>query len=307
MNGDSALLSCSVRAYFQSYLKLAKVSMVPFVIMTGLAGYLFGLQIEDAISYLDIALLTLGVGCLSAGSFALNQVQEVELDSTMPRTSKRPLPRREISMVSATVFSVVMIIIGEFFLFFGHHKSALLGALTVLFYNGFYTLWWKKASPYGAVPGAIPGAMPVLIGYSMVRGSFLTAEAGYLFLIMFVWQMPHFWTIAIHYVEDYRKGMVPVLPAARGIPDTLYQMGLYTFLYSGLALSAPWIVPVSYGYGILVIPMALCLVVTYFIYSKTSAKKYWLPYFISVNLSIFIFLIVPVVDKWSLILKEMSY
>ena len=104
--------------------------------------------------------------------------------------------------------------------------SMALGLFTVALYNGLYTLYWKKKWAFGAVPGAIPGAMPVVIGYSANHANVFTPECLYLFLIMFLWQMPHFWSLAIRYKDDYKKGGFPVLPAVIGVPKTLFHIGL---------------------------------------------------------------------------------
>ena len=84
-----------------------------------------------------------------------------------------------------------------------------LALLTTVLYNVVYTLWWKRRMAFGAVPGAIPGAMPVVIGYSVNTTHIFDPACVYLFLVMFLWQMPHFWALAIRYREDYSSGGVP--------------------------------------------------------------------------------------------------
>src|SRR6185437_16687128 len=93
---------------------------------------------------------------------------------------------------------------------------AVLGLLAVLSYNGLYTLWWKRRWSYAAIPGAIPGALPILMGHYAAAGH-LGAPAGiYLFLLLFFWQMPHFWVLALRFRADYEKGDFPTLPVTHG-------------------------------------------------------------------------------------------
>jgi protoheme IX farnesyltransferase len=102
-----------------------------------------------------------------------------------------------------------------------------------------YTLWLKRCSPFGAVPGGIPGALPVLVGYAAVAGA-IDTRAMLLFLIVFLWQPPHFWIFALKHREDYVKSGVPVLPAVMGEKLTK----------SFILLHVAALVPVSVALGI---------------------------------------------------------
>ena len=82
--------------------------------------------------------------------------------------------------------------------------------------------------------------MPVVIGFSVNTAEIWRPECIYLFLVMFLWQMPHFWSLAIRFREDYAKGGFPVLPVSLGVPRAMYHIGLYVFTYVGVALMAPW-------------------------------------------------------------------
>ena len=146
---------------------------------------------------------------------------------------------------------------GVFFLFLLSELTAWLGVVTVILYNGLYTLFWKRRWVFGTVPGAIPGAMPVVIGYAAGGSTIMQMECLYLFLIMFLWQMPHFWSLAIRYKEDYLKGGFPVMPAKLGTERALYHIGLYTFAYVGLALVAPWFLRTHI--------LTLLLIINYFV------------------------------------------
>lgn len=278
---------------------LTKIGIVIFVLISGLAGYALSIPAEYfMVDPLEPVVLLFGLFALSAGSFALNQAQERRIDALMPRTAGRPLPMGKLDLPTVLVFAGMLIVIGEFCLYLLSPLSAALGFATVLLYNGLYTLYWKKHWAFGAVPGAIPGAMPAVIGYSVHATELFDREMVYLFLIMFLWQMPHFWCLAIRYREDYAKGGIPTLPVAIGIPKTLYHMGLYVFVYTLMALASPLFVRVHVFYLFLVVPVAFAVVWEFMRFYRSHGEKGWLRFFLLVNMSLLIFLMVPVLDRW---------
>ena len=121
----------------------------------------------------------------------------------------------------------------------------------------------------------------------------------YLFLIMFLWQMPHFWTLAIKYKDDYAAGGIPTLPVKLGVKKTLYHIGLYTFAYAGVALSAPFFLQTSWVYVLFIFPFAFFLLKEFFRLYKSDARERWFAFFMWTNISMLVFIFVPVVDKWS--------
>ncbi len=235
----------------------------------------------------------------TAGSFALNQAQEWKLDSQMDRTKFRPIPQGKIKPQTAFIIAGLLLIMGSIGLLFTSEFAFWLSLGTLIFYNGFYTLYWKKRMAFGAIPGALPGAMPVVIGYAAINSDIFTLEALYVFLIMFLWQMPHFWSLAIRYQKDYAQGDIPVLPRIFGIDKTLFHMGFYVLSYVTLAMTSPWFVETGILYLLLVIPFSLKVVWEFYCYSKHRAEKNWLPFFLWVNLSMLIYLCVPLIEKWT--------
>jgi heme o synthase len=278
--------------------EITKFGIVIFVIISTFAGYALGFQIEQRFSLLHLFYVIVGTALLSAGSFALNQVQEKDIDARMPRTERRPIPRGRVSVVQALVIAGVCLGLGTWLLYSAKPLTAGLGLLTVFLYNVCYTLYWKKYWIFGAVPGAIPGAMPVVIGYSANNSQIFSTECVYAFLIMFLWQMPHYWALAIKFKEDYQKADIPTLPVSLGTHETLFHIGLYVFAYVGLALFSPWFVDTRYVYLILVVPFALKVLWEYFKFEQAHAQKKWLSFFMWTNVSMLIFLIAPVIDKW---------
>lgn len=278
------------------YLNLTKTGIIVFVLLAGVIGYALSFPVGRTIDFSNVILLMLGLYFLSAGSFAINQAQEWTADQKMQRTSDRPLVIGVIQPWQAYTIGILFSVFGLFILFALKPLAALLGFTTLVLYNGLYTLWWKKHWAFGAIPGAIPGAMPSVIGYSINNSDLFTPQNIYLFLVMFIWQMPHFWCLAIRFKEDYKQGGFPVLPVQLGVQKTLFQIGIWTFIYVAMALSAPWFIKTSFLYLLLCVPFALKVLWEFFKYFKE--QKFWLSFFLWTNLSLLVFLAVPVLDKW---------
>lgn len=288
---------------FKVYSDLTKFGIVIFVVLSGIAGYATSFTIENSFDWQHFLNLVGGLFFLSSGSLALNQVQEYKIDLKMPRTAKRPIPSGRISPAAASILAIAFLLIGSDLLFQCSEIAGVLGWLTVLLYNVVYTYWWKPKWIFAAIPGAIPGALPVTIGYAANDSNLLNLDSVYLFLILFLWQMPHFWALAIRFKDDYQKGGVPTLPAALGIHKTLYHMGLWTFFYVVVAIASPWFVHASWVYMIAVFPFAFKVLQEFYRFFKSNAEKRWLAFFMWVNLSVLVFLFVPVVDKWSFLFQ----
>ena len=269
------------------------------VLITGALGYVLGFPFEYNLSYPHLILFLIGLGSISAGSLALNSAQEWKHDLKMNRTETRPIPKGLVSVEKAYVFSIALIIFGSLVLYYVQPLTCLIGLLTVLFYNIIYTMILKRRSPFAAVPGAVPGAAPVLMGYSAINTNIFNSESIYVFLLMFLWQMPHFWALAIRYMDDYAKGGFPVLPVQLGKQRTLYHMGLYLIPYVALAILSPWFVETGYAYFFLVLPLAVISVYEFYRFLESKGEKNWVRFFVWINLSMLGFLAAPVLDRWA--------
>lgn len=285
----------------KSYLDLTKSGIVAFVLLSGFAG--FALSLPQASPW-DIGRLLMTLSALyffSAGSFAINQAQEWKIDLAMDRTQSRPIPSGKWTALQAWGIGVSFVSLG---VFIGAQINSIvvaLGLATVIMYNGLYTLHWKRRWAFGAVPGAIPGAMPVAIGYAANISEFrslLQPEIVYAFLIMFLWQMPHFWSLAIRFKDDYAKGGIPVLPVASGIQRTLFHMALYTWAYVILAIASPWFTATTWVCAAVVIAIAVKVLHEFYLYYWAGGQERWFPFFMWINFSVLVFLLAPVVDKW---------
>lgn len=283
----------------KTYADLTKFGIVVFSVLAGLAGYATGFQIEHSFDWKVLLETLLGIYFLSSGSLALNQVQDWKLDLKMPRTAKRPIPSGKIKPAAAGILAVSFLVVGLELLFGIEATAGWVGLACVVFYNGPYTLYLKRKWAYGAVPGALPGALPVTIGYAAANADIFNSESLYLFLIMFLWQMPHFWVLAVRYKDDYAAGGIPVLPVAKGLPETLMQINLYTFAYVGVAIAAPLFVHASWLYVLLTVPFVFKVLQELYRYTKSNATERFLAFFMWLNVSMLVFIVIPVIDKWN--------
>lgn len=297
-----------MRLFFATLKELAKSGIVALVLISVLGGYLAGHPFERPLDWVRLFETLLGILLLSSGSSALNQYQERHIDAQMPRTAKRPIPSGRVSPAGALVFVAATLLAGAAILFHLDVTLFWLGIAAVIFYNGLYTLWWKKHWAFAAIPGAIPGALPILMGYYAADGNLAAPGGWFLFAILFFWQMPHFWVLAIRYREDYQSGGIPTLPVAVGAHPTVGQIGLWCTAYCALSLTGPAFMQVGSGYLACAILMSAKILweLRYFA-SRPDAiidpkSKHWLRFFLWINLSLIIYIGAAVADLWSVYL-----
>jgi len=284
---------------FKNLYVYLKLKLVRFIVISVLAGFGMGFTIEQEFDLLKVILLILGTFGISAGSLSFNTWQEVDNDSQMERTQHRPLVTGEFSTRFAISLSLSLVILGLVCLYLVRPLTFWIGLSIIVMYNGFYTLYWKKKMAFGAVPGALPGALPITMGYSAVNENILSSESVYLFLLMFLWQMPHFWSLAIRYKDDYAKGNFPVLPAVVGAVRTKYHISFYVWAYAFLAMVSPLFVDFSYAYFVLVLPFSFIFIWRFFVFFKSEDPKAWFPFFMVTNFSMLIFVFSSLIDKWT--------
>jgi protoheme IX farnesyltransferase len=171
--------------------------------------------------------------CISIGAGAagvLNMWWDRELDNMMERTSSRPLPNEKISSDDAFVFGLSLSIFSVMFLgLVSNWLAAFLLALTIFFYLVIYSMFLKKATPQNIVIGGAAGAMPPLIGWVATTGT-VSIEPLLLFLFIFLWTPPHFWSLAIITKDDYAKASIPMFPVLYGVAKTRRSILLYTVI-----------------------------------------------------------------------------
>lgn len=253
----------------REYIELTKPRITWLILMSTGIGYFFGLP--GAASWLEflkaIPLLTLfhtvlGTGLIASGTAALNQWYEREADRHMRRTANRPLPSGKLPASRALAFGIALSVAGFLELWLGVNLlSAGVGAFTLASYLFLYTPM-KQRTWWSTTVGAIPGAMPPVIGYAAAAGG-LTRESWVLFAILFLWQFPHFYSIAWMYREDYARAGIKMLPVVE--PDgrsTARQIVLY-----GIALIPVSLVPSMLGMSGRLYLVGALLLGLWFLYS----------------------------------------
>src|SRR5215467_7707459 len=192
----------------RDYVELTKPRITLLIVICTAVGYAFGCGSSFSLPVLIHALI--GTALLASGTAALNQWYEVDSDAKMRRTRMRPIPAGRMKRNHAFGFGVVLSVAGFAELWYGTNLlAAVLGLFTLLSYLLVYTPL-KRRSPVCTTVGAIPGAMPPLIGYAAAANA-VGAGGLALFLILFVWQFPHFDAIAWLYRDDYARGGIRIL------------------------------------------------------------------------------------------------
>jgi len=196
------------RASAGDYLELTKPRITALVVVTAAAGFYLGSA--GTFDFVGFAHAMIGVAMVAAGTSAMNQVLERDVDALMQRTKNRPLPAGRVGLLPAAVFSGTLAAAGIAYL--AVMTNALTGALalaTFVSYDFMYTPL-KRVHSLSTVVGAIPGALPALGGWTAATGS-LGAGGWALFAILFVWQLPHFLTLAWILRDDYESAGIRTL------------------------------------------------------------------------------------------------
>ncbi len=193
----------------RDFLELTKPRITVLILICTAVGYLFGSP--NSFHLAPFVHVLLGTALMASGTSALNQWWEADSDARMRRTCKRPLAAGRMKRIHGFFFGALLSVAGFADLWFGTNAlAAALGLFTLATYIFLYTPLKRRSAACTTV-GALPGAMPPLIGYAAASGV-LDGGALALFLILFVWQFPHFYAIAWMYREDYARGGIRMLP-----------------------------------------------------------------------------------------------
>ncbi|MFY4773735.1 heme o synthase [Metabacillus sp. RGM 3146] len=210
----------------KDFLDLIKVGIVNSNLITTFAGLWLALHFNGLrfLDSLDVVLFTLiGSAFIMGGSCAINNFYDRDIDIIMERTRNRPTVTGKVNGQQALWTGIFLIIVGTACLLLTTVTAAVIGLVGVITYVFIYTMWTKRRYTINTVVGSIPGAVPPLIGWAAVSGS-LSTTAWVLFLIMFIWQPPHFFALAMRRVEEYRAAKIPMLPVVHGFQMTKRQM-----------------------------------------------------------------------------------
>lgn len=210
------------------YLSLTKPGIILSNILTAVGGFFLAAKGEVNIPLFFSTVL--GLAFVIASACVFNNYIDRGIDAKMKRTKKRALARKIISLRNAIVYATVLGIAGFFLLFFYvNFLTAFIAFIGFFFYVVMYSVW-KRRSVFGTLVGSVSGAVPPVVGYCAVTNHFDLA-ALLLFVILVLWQMPHFYAIALFRYDDYAAASIPVLPIKKGILHTKIQVFFYILFF----------------------------------------------------------------------------
>jgi protoheme IX farnesyltransferase len=205
-------MSVAALAHWRDYAALTKPRLLPLVLVTGAPALGMAGWPEPA----RFAWVLLGIALAAAAANVLNCYVERDRDKLMERTRARPLPAARLAPGAALRFGVGLAGVSTALLFAaGGSVAAALGCASILYYVFVYTVWLKPRSAWNAVVGGAAGAVAPLIADAAVNGA-ITAAGASLFAIVFFWQPPHVWAIALYRKGDYEHAGIPMLPSVVG-------------------------------------------------------------------------------------------
>lgn len=198
------------------------------MILTSLVGMF--LAVPGMVPLNILILGNLGIALVAASGAVVNHLIDRKIDIMMKRTHNRPVAQGRVEPKQATLFAIVIGVLGmAILLFWVNPLSAWLTLGSFVGYAFIYTGYLKHATPQNIVIGGLSGAMPPLLGWAAVTGT-IDANALVLVLIIFAWTPPHFWALAIHRKDEYAKSGVPMLPVTHGEYVTKVHIIIYTLM-----------------------------------------------------------------------------
>jgi protoheme IX farnesyltransferase len=224
------------------YFLLTKPRVVSLIVFCAVIGMF--LAVPGAVPPVVLVAATTGIALIAGAAAAVNCLIEQRIDAVMARTRGRPLPRGEVNSRQTLLFSGVIGGIGLTLLYwFVNPLTMWLTLATFVGYAIIYTIFLKPATPQNIVIGGASGAMPPILGWAAATGE-VSTEALLLFLIIFVWTPPHFWSLALYRTKEYAKAGMPMLPVTHGPEYTRLQILLYTILLVAVTV-LPFVIRMS--------------------------------------------------------------
>lgn len=216
----------------KDFLALIKIGIVNSNLITVFTGFFLAIQFTQVkfLESLDILFFSIaGSAFIIAGSAAWNNLIDRDIDPIMSRTKSRPTVTGRFKSSTVWTITISFIVIGELLLFSASTSAGLWGLAGVFSYVVLYSMWSKRKHVSNTVVGSFSGAIPPLIGWAAVEPS-LSGAAWALFLIMFIWQPPHFYALAMRRTEEYRSASIPMLPVVKGFKRTKTSMFIWVLL-----------------------------------------------------------------------------
>jgi heme o synthase len=250
---DDSLITALSCLRWREYLALTKPKVSLLIVFTAIVGMV--LASPGMVPLPALVFGTLGIAMASGSAATLNHILDQRIDRRMARTRRRPLATGSLRTSQALAFAGVLCV-GSMTLLWMSVGSlcALLTFCSLIGYAVIYTVWLKHSTPQNIVIGGAAGAAPPVLGWVAVTHS-IDAQALTLFLIIFAWTPPHFWSLAIARREEYAKVGIPMLPVTHGIPYTRRQILLYTVFLNFCTL-IPAVIGMS---GLIYLAAALAL------------------------------------------------
>jgi heme o synthase len=246
-------IAALARPRWRDYVELTKPKVTLLIVFTAIVGMV--LASPGMVPLPALLFGTLGIAMASGSAAALNHILDRRIDKQMARTRRRPLATGNLRTTQALAFAGIMCAASMLLLWLSVGSlCALLTFGSVIGYAVIYTTWLKHATPQNIVIGGAAGAAPPVLGWVAVTHS-IDAQALVLFLIIFTWTPPHFWSLAIARREEYAKVGIPMLPVTHGIAHTRRRILLYTVLLIVFTL-IPAVIGMS---GIIYLAAALVL------------------------------------------------
>ncbi|MFC5451189.1 heme o synthase [Paenibacillus aestuarii] len=204
---------------------IIKSNLIAMVAGLSMAMFIHKISFFDKIGNMMLALIGSVFVIGAAGIF--NNLYDRDIDTVMERTKNRPTVSGIVNVWSGLFIGSWIALGGLIALYIASPLSALFGFLGLFIYVVPYTIWTKRRTVYNTEVGSLSGAMPPLIGWAAISPDILHPGAIALFALMVIWQMPHFYAIAIRRMEEYRAANIPMLPVVKGIRRTYVQMNIY--------------------------------------------------------------------------------
>ena len=252
----------------RQFFALTKPRVVSLIVFTAVIGMFMAAPGMPPLSALVFG--TIGIALVAGAAAAINCLVEQKIDAVMARTRARPLPRGELSSLQTLVFASIVGSAGLLVLYL--KVNALTMWLTLVTFVGYavvYTVLLKPATPQNIVIGGASGAMPPVLGWAAVAND-VAPEALLLFLIIFVWTPPHFWSLALYRAQEYAKAGLPMLPVTHGGKYTRLQIVLYTLALFAVTL-LPFAVRMS---GWIYLAAAVALGAVFIVYAVALYRNY---------------------------------
>ena len=223
-----------VEPTFEDYFELLKPKVMRLVVFTAAIGLLAApYSVHPVIALASLLCIAVGAG----GAGAFNMWWDADIDSIMKRTCDRPIPSGRVTSQQTLILGIILSVFSIVFLgLFANVVAAGLLAFTIFFYLVIYSIWLKRRTPQNIVIGGAAGAFPPMIGWAIASGG-MSFESTLMFLLIFIWTPPHFWTLALFMNQDYSRARVPMLTVTHGLMATRRHIFFYTILLSIVAVS----------------------------------------------------------------------